>query len=196
MRRIALLAVLLIATSEALAQGTYTQIDVPGAVWTECFGIDTAGDIVGAWLDSNSNWNGFLLSAGVYTTIDYPGASRTFLYGINDSGQIVGINDLQDVGGFIYNIQTQTFTTVNYPLQMAASRLPSTMRAQSLVRFSMAAPILDLPSLGPPISEFHHRALLTVRRTGLAAPAKLLAIFPAIQGVSRISGLLMGNTRA
>jgi probable HAF family extracellular repeat protein len=106
------LAVLLLATAPlALAQGTYTQIDVPGSIQTSCNGIDTSRDIVGWYEDSNRFYHGFLLSGGIYSTIDYPGAQLTSLYGINDSSQVVG----NASGGFVYNIQTQTFSVVNYP---------------------------------------------------------------------------------
>jgi hypothetical protein len=64
------LAALLFATAPlALAQGTYTQIDVPGSILTFVSGIDTAGDIVGSYADPTSRRHGFLLSGGVYTTI-------------------------------------------------------------------------------------------------------------------------------
>jgi len=56
----------------ALGQGTYTQIDVPGATTTVIQGINAAGDVVGSYNDSNGS-HGFLLSSGVFTTIDYPG---------------------------------------------------------------------------------------------------------------------------
>src|SRR5690242_17770895 len=72
--RVALCSVLvLIAIAPLMAQGTYTQIDVPGAFTTFCYGINTAGDIVGTYVDSPGNFiHGFLLSNGTYTTIDYP----------------------------------------------------------------------------------------------------------------------------
>jgi uncharacterized membrane protein len=92
----------------ARAQGTYTQIDYPGAIATAAYGIDTAGDLVGWYEDSSSNVHGFLLSGGTYATIDYAGGI-TQLFGINDRGQIVGFD--QSVG-FVYDIQTQTFTEV------------------------------------------------------------------------------------
>jgi hypothetical protein len=85
------LAVLLIATMPlALGQGTYTQIDVPGAIYTECIGLDTAGDIVGAYGNASGTVDGFLLTGGIYTTVVYPGSTFTSLNGINDAGQIVG----------------------------------------------------------------------------------------------------------
>jgi probable HAF family extracellular repeat protein len=109
------LAVLLLAFAwPALAQGTYTQIDVPGAAGTNAFGIDTAGDIVGFYEDVSFNIHGFLFSAGMYNTIDYSGSQYTYLYGLNDLGQIVGYGQ-NPVIGFMYDVLTQTFTTISYP---------------------------------------------------------------------------------
>ena len=98
----------------ALAQGAYTQIDVPGAIQTAAYGLDTAGDISGYYVDSGNQAHGFLFSGGIYTTIDYPGAGNTILNGINDSNQIVGFT-YDPVIGFIYNIQTQVFSSVSCP---------------------------------------------------------------------------------
>jgi hypothetical protein len=106
-------AVLLLALeSLAQAQGTYTQIDVPGAVGTACRGIDTAGDLSGYYEDASGGVHGFLLSGGTYTTIDYPGALITELFGVNDEGQIVGFDQAV---GFLYNVQTQTFNEISHP---------------------------------------------------------------------------------
>ena len=98
-----------------LAQGTYTQVDYPGAAQTTVWGIDTAGDVVGSYVDASGNGHGFLLSGGTYTTIDYPGGYN-FLTGINDLGMIVGFVQFSNGGfGFLYNVQTGVFTEVNYP---------------------------------------------------------------------------------
>ncbi len=108
------LAVLLIATAPlALAQGTYTQIDYPGATSTTVSGLDSAGDLVGSYVDAGGTYHGFLLSNDAYATIDYPGARRgTDPSGINDVGQIVGYAPGPSSGylSFTYDIQTQTFT--------------------------------------------------------------------------------------
>jgi probable HAF family extracellular repeat protein len=113
------LAVLLLASVPlALAQGTYTQIDAPGSIFTYCSGINRAGTVVGAYNDTSGNPHGFLLTGGVYTTIDYPGASETGALGLNDEGQIVGYTVLTPNSlpiGFLYDTQTQTFSTVGYP---------------------------------------------------------------------------------
>ncbi len=111
------MAFLLCSLAPALAQGTYTQIDYPGTTgYTQCWGINTAGEISGTYWDSNYNSHGFLLNGGVYTTVDYPGANNTFLTGINDSGNVVGYTDESGVyAGFVYNIRPQLFTDINYP---------------------------------------------------------------------------------
>lgn len=111
---VTLAAMLLASAPLALAQGTYTQIDYPGALDTEGLAIDTAGDATGLYVDSSDNYHGFLLSNGSYTTIDYPGALVTYLTGINDEGQIVGAGRVPNIG-FLYDVQTQAFTIINRP---------------------------------------------------------------------------------
>ena len=57
-----------------LSNGTFTTIDVPGAIFgTVAFGINPPGDIVGAYADSG-DVHGFLLSKGKFTTIDPTGS--------------------------------------------------------------------------------------------------------------------------
>ena len=71
---------------------TYTIFDVPGAVGTSPWGINTDGQIVGSYADSSFVAHGFLLSAdgSSYTNIDDPDGVITLAYRINDAGQIVG----------------------------------------------------------------------------------------------------------
>lgn len=95
-----------------VAQGTYTQIDVPGSLFTVCQGINQAGDVVGQYEDSHGSYHGFILADGVYSTIDYPGANGSGLYGINDFGKIVGV---ADNFGFLFDVRTQEFTKINFP---------------------------------------------------------------------------------
>ena len=45
-----------------LSKGTFTTIDVPGAISTDTNGINSRGDIVGDYIDSDGNEHGFLLS--------------------------------------------------------------------------------------------------------------------------------------
>jgi probable HAF family extracellular repeat protein len=59
------------------AAGSFTVIDVPGALSTEVFGINDSGQIVGSFSDASFNRHGFL--ATPVTTIAVP--STLFLLG-------------------------------------------------------------------------------------------------------------------
>lgn len=93
---------------------TFTTIDVPGATITYVTGINTAGDMVGWYANSDSGpYHSFLLSGGSFMFFDYPGAVSTVATAINDSGLIVGIEgDGYTIfdKGFLYD--GTTFTPV------------------------------------------------------------------------------------
>src|SRR5262245_50623369 len=74
---------------------TFTQIDVPGAMFTAAFGINDRGQTVGVFADTGGVVHGFLLDNGNFTQIDvpqinFPGAPGTQAFGIRERGQIVG----------------------------------------------------------------------------------------------------------
>jgi hypothetical protein len=70
--------------------GVFTTIDVPGAVRTQPFVINTRGQMVGAYQDAKGTPHGVLVDKGVFTPIDPPGAFQTTAVDMNDRGQIVG----------------------------------------------------------------------------------------------------------
>ncbi len=109
--RLFALTLLLFSPIVSAAQGTYTQIDVPGALQTEATSINSAGEIVGNYIDSVGG-HGFLLRGNTYTTIDYPGVTYSYSQAINDKGQIVG---LAEPVGYLFDVPTQTFTSISYP---------------------------------------------------------------------------------
>ena len=94
--------------------GTFTQIDVPGAIGTEVRGINDAGQIVGTFYNSTGPRHGFLDSGGIFTRIDMPGADWTEAYGINDAGQVVGnFQSKSPTHGFLDS--GGTFTQIDVP---------------------------------------------------------------------------------
>jgi len=119
MKKGSILALLVLCVSLIHAQSssdalnlTFTTIDVPGAVATDVYGINTAGEIVGGYTDGSTD-HGFLYSNGSFTFFDYPGQYKTFPFGINDSGLIAGTaysNDQVSSVGFLYN--GTTFSTI------------------------------------------------------------------------------------
>lgn len=99
--------------------GTFTTIEIPGAIATLPYGINPSGAIVGYFVDSAFNAHGFLDQGGTITTIDVPGASAdgggSYAYGISPSGAIVG--EYFDSSGTSYGFLDQggTFTTIAPP---------------------------------------------------------------------------------
>lgn len=71
------------------AQGTFTTIDIPGAVSTDTYAINPRGDMVGLYVGADGRTHGFLLSEGEFTAFDVPGATDTFAFGISPRGDIV-----------------------------------------------------------------------------------------------------------
>jgi hypothetical protein len=69
--------------------GVFTTLDFPGANRTFAVGINSGGEIVGAYIDTAGE-HGFLLSNGVYSAVDFPLSIDTAAFGINDEGDITG----------------------------------------------------------------------------------------------------------
>jgi len=85
---------------------TKTTLSDPDASFgTECWGINTGGDVVGDYLDASSNYHGYIYTGGSFTTIDPPASVYTVIYGINDSKTVIGYYlDKSGVShGFTYN---------------------------------------------------------------------------------------------
>ena len=93
---------------------SYTTIDYPGAVFTDCVGINRVGDIVGHYVDAASVDHGYLLRRGTYTTIDFPGSNGGHVHDINSSGAIVGLYILaKRYNGFV--LSGGVYASIEYP---------------------------------------------------------------------------------
>jgi hypothetical protein len=77
-------------STESASTGGFRSIDVPGALDTRAFGINTRGEIVGSYTDATGATYGFRWRKGNVTTIAFPGAIHTEAWGINPRGDIVG----------------------------------------------------------------------------------------------------------
>ena len=109
-------SLLVALTGPAQAQYTYTTFDVPGTSDTEAFGINQAGQIVGANSNSSGVSHGFLRDVdSSYTRFDVPGARSTVALGINDASQIVGYYASSGVfHGFLRDVDG-SYTTFDPP---------------------------------------------------------------------------------
>ncbi len=98
-----------------LKGGVYQMLAVPNAVASFATGINTSGQIVGAYTDSSSVAHGYLDIAGTFTNIDYPSSTGTEPLEINDSGMIVGsyADATSAIHGYLDN--AGTFSSFDYP---------------------------------------------------------------------------------
>jgi probable HAF family extracellular repeat protein len=100
----------------ALAPLTYSNIDLPGAIFTEVSGINNSGRMVGAFANSDGILHGYLTDGqGDLTTIDFPGATQTFGIGLNSRGDVVGgyIDADGNTHGFL--LKDESFSSVDFP---------------------------------------------------------------------------------
>jgi len=84
------LALALLVRCPVAFAADYRTIDVPGALSTAPRRINTQGDIVGAFTDTDYRSHGFLLKGKTLIRVDAPDARDTVLNGINGRGDIVG----------------------------------------------------------------------------------------------------------
>lgn len=111
---VAVAAALCLCVGDAIAVHpyTFTTIDFPGAVSTEAFGINNAGEVVGTYFDGIAS-HGFRYKGGVIAAVDFPGSNFTQAFDINNKGQILGqtLPGLFGTQGF--SIGDKTYITVN-----------------------------------------------------------------------------------
>ena len=94
---------------------SYHPLNIPGATSSEIDGVNTSGEMVGPFTDSNRQTHGFLYTGKTFLTLDFPGAGSTAAWDINDAGLIVGSYDDSDgvTHGFLY--KKGSFTALNVP---------------------------------------------------------------------------------
>lgn len=85
-----------------LANGVYKAIDYPNAFRTYLNDINTAGVVVGSWVDSDGNGGGFLFVNGKFKDVLAPAGESTSVNGINDNGYVTGT---YSAGSFIAHCQ-------------------------------------------------------------------------------------------
>jgi probable HAF family extracellular repeat protein len=115
-----------------LDSGNFTTLDYPGAIHTNAFGINNAGDIVGTYFTAPNAAHGFLLMDGVFTSIDFPGAVRTEVLGINSRGEIVG--DYTDTANRIHGFVARRVPEPNSLALLAGALFLLGLQIRRMVR--------------------------------------------------------------
>src|SRR5207253_5500827 len=72
-----------------LSGGTFTEYDVPGAVFTAVLAINNPADFAGTFVDGSGIQQAFVNVGGTLTLFSIPGAAATLAYDINDSKRLV-----------------------------------------------------------------------------------------------------------
>lgn len=98
-----------------LKGGNYAALAVPGSTANQATGINTAGAVVGIYVDFASVAHGFLKNGSTFTTLDLAGGTIEPI-AINDSGEIVGgFIDAASVTHGFSSPDGHTFTTFDVP---------------------------------------------------------------------------------
>ena len=93
---------------------TFTTVDFPNAVFTDCVGINRFGDIVGHYVDASGIDHGYLLHKGSFSTVDFPGGEGGHVHDINSSGAIVGLYYTgKRYHGFV--LKGGVYTNIDFP---------------------------------------------------------------------------------
>jgi hypothetical protein len=71
-------------------RGTFTRFDPADSTWTDLYGIDNEGGIVGRYFSKDGTEKGFIFRDGAFTPLEFRAAVSTDAQGINSEGQIVG----------------------------------------------------------------------------------------------------------
>jgi probable HAF family extracellular repeat protein len=109
---LALLALALLAgpgPSHALSY-TFKTFDAPGALRTEAYGINNAGQVVG-YFAAFDGLHGFVFDGSTLTTIDIPPGPDTESFDINEAGKIIGFH----TGTDSYLLEGESISTIKYP---------------------------------------------------------------------------------
>jgi hypothetical protein len=95
----------------------FTPVNIAGATAVTAAGVNDAGVIAGFYTNAVAVTLGFILNGGSLTSLQDPNGVATMILGLNNKGLADGV--YMDAGGlfhgFVYDILTNTFTTVDDP---------------------------------------------------------------------------------
>ena len=103
-----------------LSGGTFTEYDVPGALSTDVFGINDAGDFTGTFSDDDVTQQAFVSVGGTVTSFSVPGATATLAYQINNSKRLV-VGYYIDSSGILHGYYRDANGALHFPIDPSGS---------------------------------------------------------------------------
>ncbi|MGA2943230.1 MAG: hypothetical protein ABSE50_14450 [Xanthobacteraceae bacterium] len=94
--------------------GTFTNVNVPGASATYISSVTTSGEIAGTYTDMNGGEHGFVMNGGVVTSITPPGSTSVSV-AINSSGEVVGNYQDSDNNSHAFTYDNGQFSEIVIP---------------------------------------------------------------------------------
>ena len=103
-----------------LSGGTFTEYDVPGAVFTAVLAINNPADFVGTFIDASGIQQAFVSVGGTLTSFTVPAAVATLAYDINDSKRLV-VGYYIDASGILHGYYRDANGTLHFPIDPTGS---------------------------------------------------------------------------
>src|SRR6266576_962696 len=99
---------------------TFTEYDVPGAVFTAVLGINNPADFAGTFIDGSGIQQAFVSVGGTLTLFSVPAAVATLAYDINDSKRLV-VGYYIDSAGILHGYYRDANGTLHFPIDPSGS---------------------------------------------------------------------------
>src|SRR2546421_6335746 len=103
-----------------LSGGTFTEYDVPGAVFTAVLGVNNPADFAGTFIDGSGIQQAFVNVGGTLTLFSIPGAAATLAYDINDSKRLV-VGYYIDGSGILHGYYWDANGALHFPIDPTGS---------------------------------------------------------------------------
>src|SRR5437764_894822 len=103
-----------------LSSGTFTEYDVPGAVFTAVLGINNPADFAGTFIDGSGIQQAFVRVGGTLTLFSVPAAVATLAYDINDSKRLV-VGYYIDGSGILHGYYRDANGALHFPIDPTGS---------------------------------------------------------------------------
>src|SRR5438094_1419279 len=103
-----------------LSGGTFTEYDVPGAVFTAVLAINNPADFAGTFIDGSGIQQAFVSVGGTLTLFSVPAAVATLAYDINDSKRLV-VGYYIDSSGILHGYYRDTNGALHFPIDPSGS---------------------------------------------------------------------------